>query len=100
MDPDHTAPNRSNRSGLIGVYSVCIKKYSLMHLNICSRGNKQTTFSGQKYWILDPISGRVLDSRSRDHRFESHQSHCLVSLSKTLNSLISTGSTQEKSQNE
>ena len=39
------------------------------------------------------LSGRVLDSRSRDCRFEPHRSHCVVPLSKTLYPLLSTGST-------
>ena len=29
------------------------------------------------------LSGRVLDSRPRGRRFESHRRHCVVSLSKT-----------------
>ena len=29
------------------------------------------------------LSGRVLDLRPRGHRFEPHQCHCVVSLSKT-----------------
>ena len=41
------------------------------------------------------FSDRVLDSRLRGHRFEPHQHHCVVSLSKTHLSLLSTGSTQE-----
>ena len=40
-------------------------------------------------------SGRVLDSRPRGSRFEPHLRHCVVSLSKTHLSLLSTGSTQE-----
>ena len=31
------------------------------------------------------LSGRVLDSRSRDPRFEPHQRHFVVSLSKDIN---------------
>ena len=41
------------------------------------------------------LSGRVLDSRPRDHQFEPHQHHCVVSLSKTHSSLLSTGSARE-----
>ena len=41
------------------------------------------------------LSIRVLESRSRGCRFEPHQSHCIVSLSKTLYPLLSTGLTQE-----
>ena len=31
------------------------------------------------------LSGIMLDSRSRGHRFEPHQRHCAVSLSKNIN---------------
>ena len=31
------------------------------------------------------LSGRVLDSRPRGHRFEPHRRHCVVSLSKNIN---------------
>ena len=41
------------------------------------------------------LSGRVLDSRPRGCGFEPHRRHCVVSLSKTHLSLLSTGSTQE-----
>ena len=41
------------------------------------------------------LSGRVLDSRPRGHGFEPHQRHCVVFLSKTHLSLLSTGSTME-----
>ena len=41
------------------------------------------------------LSGRVLDSRMRRRGFEPHLLHCVVSLSKTHLSLLSTGSTQE-----
>ena len=41
------------------------------------------------------LSGRVLDRRSRGCWFDPHQSHSIVSLSKTLYPLLSTGSTQE-----
>ena len=41
------------------------------------------------------LSGRVLDLRSRDWGFEPHRRHCVVSLSKTLCPLLSTGLTQE-----
>ena len=39
--------------------------------------------------------GRVLDYRRRGHGFKPHRRHCVVSLSKTHLSLLSTGSTQE-----
>ena len=41
------------------------------------------------------LSGRVFDSRRKGHGFEPHRYHCVVSLSKTHSSLLSTGSTQE-----
>ena len=41
------------------------------------------------------LSGRVLDSRPKGRGFEPHRRHCVVSLSKTYLSLLSTGSTQE-----
>ena len=34
--------------------------------------------------VASNLSGRVLDSRSKDCGFEPHQRHCFVSLSKTL----------------
>ena len=39
--------------------------------------------------------GRVLDSVLNGLEFETHQRHCVVSLSKTQYPLLSTGSTQE-----
>ena len=41
------------------------------------------------------LSGRVLDSRPRGRGFKPHRHHCVVSLSKTHLSLLSTGSTLE-----
>ena len=41
------------------------------------------------------LSVRVVDSRSRGCWFEPHRRHCIVSLSKTLYLLLSTGATQE-----
>ena len=41
------------------------------------------------------LSGRVLDPRPRSCGFEPHRRHCVVSLSKTHLSLLSSGSTQE-----
>ena len=40
------------------------------------------------------LSGRVLDTRLRGCSFEPHRCHCVMSLSKTHESLLSTGSTQ------
>ena len=42
------------------------------------------------------LSGSSLDSRLRVPWFDSYIRHCAVSLSKTLNPLFSTGSTQKK----
>ena len=44
-------------------------------------------------WLM--ISGRVLDSRPRGGGFKPHWRPCIVSLSKTDFSLLSTGSTRE-----
>ena len=41
------------------------------------------------------LSGRVLNSRPKGRGFEPHLCHCVVSLSKTLLSLLKTGSTQK-----
>ena len=41
------------------------------------------------------LSGRVLDSRRRGRWFEPLRCHCVVSMSKTHLSLLSTGSTQD-----
>ena len=46
-------------------------------------------------WGAQWLSGRVLDSRRRGRRSKPHRRHCVVSLSKTHLSLLSTGSTQE-----
>ena len=43
---------------------------------------------------------RVLDLRLRIHWFEIHSRHCVVSLSKTIYPLLSTGSTQEVSEDD
>ena len=54
----------------------------------------------QRIWTVDHTyqgerSGSVLDPRPRGRGFEPHQRHCVVSLSMTHLSLVSTGSTQE-----
>ena len=36
-------------------------------------------------WGAQWLSGRVLDSRQKGHRCDSHQRHCVVSLSKNIN---------------
>ena len=48
-------------------------------------------YSGKKEWF----SGRVLDLRSKGCWFETHRKRCIVSFSKTLYPLLSTGSTQK-----
>ena len=48
--------------------------------------------------IHEPVwehSGTVLDLRPMSQGFEPHRRHCVVSLSKTHLSLLSTGSTHE-----
>ena len=54
------------------------------------------------YWLsaqwrlwVQWLSGRVLDSRPRDRGFEPQRRHSVVSLSKTHDSLLSTGSAQK-----
>ena len=46
--------------------------------------------SSEAQWL----SGRVLDSESWGWGLDPHRRHCIVSLSKTLYNLLSTGSTQ------
>ena len=59
-----------------------------------------------KHWLIimdtnilskraQSLSGRVLGSRLRGCGLEPHRRHCVVSLSKTHLSLLSTGSTQK-----
>ena len=35
--------------------------------------------------VYRELCGRVLDSRPRDHQFEPHRRHCVVSLIKNIN---------------
>ena len=56
----------------------------------CSFRYSKTCLKGTQW-----LSGRVLDWRPRGCGFEPHPRHCVVSLSKTHLSLLSTGSTQE-----
>ena len=53
--------------------------------------NVMTMISVGAQWL----SSRELDSRQRGRGFEPQQLHCVISLSKTHLSLLSTGSTQE-----
>ena len=53
----------------------------------------------QTFWIRTWVIG-VFSLRSRGCWFKLHQRQCIVSLSKTLYPLLSTGSTQEMSQHD
>ena len=67
-------------------------------VNFISKSFSISTDSTQEdasRWEAQWLSNRVLDSRPRGHGFEPHWRHCVVSLSKTHLSLLSTGSTQE-----
>ena len=50
-----------------------------------------------EFWLklLKVAFGRVLELRMRGCRFVPYGRHCIVYISKTLYSLLSTGSTQE-----
>ena len=39
-------------------------------------------------WYIKGLSGRMLDSRPRGRGFKPHQHHCVVSLSKNINSSL------------
>ena len=68
-----------------------------MNIQAAVKGSDQTAQAGlslsdRTYHIVGNLmsqlgaqwlNGRVLDSRPRGHRLEPHQSHCVVSLSKT-----------------
>ena len=53
--------------------------------------------SMKEFWLklLKWASGRMLELRLRGCRFVPYHRHCIVYMSKTLYSLLSTGSTQE-----
>ena len=69
-----------------------------MNIQAAVKGSDQTAQAGlslsdRTYHIVGNLmpqlgaqwlNGRVLDSRPRGHGFEPHQSHCVVSLSKTI----------------
>ena len=57
--------------------------------------NPEFRINPENFRPCEEHSGRVLESRSRGFGFEPHWRHCVVSLSKTLYPLLSTGSTQE-----
>ena len=48
--------------------------------NLLTIGCKNKLLKGEQW-----LSGRVLDFRTRGCRFEPHQRHCVVSLSKNIN---------------
>ena len=76
-----------------------LKRDFLALKNVISlRLAKVITFFFIKNMGAQRLSGRVLDSRPRGRGFEPHRHHCVVSLSKTHLSLLSTGSTQEDRQ--
>ena len=59
-------------------------------LKIQHKGNYPVN-CGHKKSLMRSSVGRVLDLGSKSHEFETHQGHCVVSLSKTLYPLLSTG---------
>ena len=67
--------------------------YSMEHPDLAVANFMENTFV-LAHWGWWWLSGSVLDLRSRGCRFEPHQRHCVVSLSKTPY-LFRTGSTQE-----
>ena len=99
MDPDQAWQNVGPDLDPI---CLTLRWYSWKNLKkVGFEKNQQTTKeheklpSSQRVNILIILSGRVLDSRQRGHGFDPHWRHCVVSLSKTHLSLLSTGSTQE-----
>ena len=50
---------------------------NIFRIRTCDISNKRAQRGAQ--WL----SGRVLDSRPKGHRFEPHRRHCVVFLSKT-----------------
>ena len=54
----------------------------LTQQQVLSRSIRITRLDFTPHW---EGSGRMLDSRPRGHRFEPHQRHCLVYLSKNIN---------------
>ena len=109
IDPKKRPPFEEIESSTSQIYKNLEKD------NICLRsgkerrnstGIKKTVESGNLMeWFLTyascilysnfQVSGRVLDSRQRGGGFQSHRRHCVLSLSKTHLSLLSTGSTHE-----
>ena len=67
----------------------------MFSLNITVARNYKQSGSGENW-----LTGKVLKSRLRGPSFEPHQTKCVVSLSKALYTLLSTGSTQEISRHD
>ena len=71
------------------ILNFYLPKYKILH--IAKRGREMQYYI-QRVRGEQRLSGRVLDSRSRGCKFEPHwRHHCVVSLSKTLYSQLSTG---------
>ena len=66
------------------------KKSVLRPYNSLIRASVMPVCKGRQW-----LSGRMLDSRPRDRGFEPNRRHCVMSLSKTHLSYLSTSSTQE-----
>ena len=76
--------NFLTKTYVVGTQKKCLNEMVLLSTqNICLN-------YGAKW-----LCGTVLDYRPRGREFEPHRCHCVVSLSKTHLSLLSTGSTQE-----
>ena len=95
VDPDDMLHNVALHLGssLFGKYSFSCKTSLLSYeMPIIKYGYTIFIRPDRGVWWL---SGRVPESRSRGCGFEAHRRHCILSLSKTLYPLLSTGSTQE-----
>ena len=69
---------------------VAVKDYSLPILVWWDSQIKHSLTYGVQWF-----SGRMLGLRPMDYGFDPHRRHCVVSLTKTHLSLLSTGLTQE-----
>ena len=101
-DRVHSGPKQSLVQWWFNIFEKSILVYyalgSVCFLySICGQLDAVFNFIDHHRHILGAhwLSGRVLDSRPRGRAFEPHRRHCVVSLSKTHKSLLSTGSTQE-----
>ena len=71
------------------ILNFYLPKYKMLHI---AKHGREMQYCIQRVRGGQWLSGRVLDSRLRGCRFEPHwRHHCVVSLSKTLYSLLSTG---------